>query len=554
MKKFYGWPQLMGHISQQACPVLRFGEATALAAPAAETHADPVPTIVAREDNNPDTTFSVSTVPAPELVAASGHTAQRASAPSRVEDAALQQSEPPVAQRPLFERPEFVSLARQKTVKDLARAIVVSKEVQHCPHCYQWCAQSTYVARHACKMHSDIRQQQHAVQLWIKRQVPPLNPCEWCLERYRTPPGVHQNIRSSNGGTGRPGALHGSTVSEVGSGRCRVRGQPGHRARGHGSGSGQAACAAEDSQSKPKWAKGEAKGDPQASEQPAPSTPASTGKGRTAAPQTLPGQGQSGVASTTAPAEGTVDHPRRQRTQRQWGDQTWWGKDKRDHRSGIREDRFHDRDNSELRELVKAMFIIFMQTKEAAKGWSITASLYKVAQAWHKQKKEAPATLTQPLRTILFHCFLTSLRSRLQEMEENQELLLKAKELGLIEAQSYLYLTWSQEEKKYIKDSMDPLDHVDAVRMLNLMIQLSSFPDTVGRFHALRPLSAEHRSEVLPFLLEIQSRTPEANQLYLQLRRLCRNGALHLIGATMRPSKIGRSPLALQVDRLLQSL
>ena len=66
MKKFYGWPQLMGHISQQACPVLHFGEATALAAPAAETHADPVPTIVAREDNNPDTTFSVSTVPAPE--------------------------------------------------------------------------------------------------------------------------------------------------------------------------------------------------------------------------------------------------------------------------------------------------------------------------------------------------------------------------------------------------------------------------------------------------------------------------------------------------------
>ena len=125
---------------------------------------------------------------------------------------------------------------------------------------------------------------------------------------------------------------------------------------------------------------------------------------------------------------------------------------------------------------------------------------------------------------------------------------------GTDQAQSYLYLTWSQEEKKYIKDSMDPLDHVDAVRMLNLMIQLSSFPDTVGRFHALRPLSAEHRSEVLPFLLEIQSRTPEANQLYLQLRRLCRNGALHLIGATMRPSKIGRSPLALQVDRLLQSL
>lgn len=210
-------------------------------------------------------------------------------------------------------------------------------------------------------------------------------------------------------------------------------------------------------------------------------------------------------------------------------------------------------DNQVIQHL-DSQFIIFMQTKEAAKGWSITASLYKVAQAWHKQKKEAPATLTQPLRTILFHCFLTSLRSRLQEMEENQELLLKAKELGLIEAQSYLYLTWSQEEKKYIKDSMDPLGHVDAVRMLNLMIQLSSFPDTVGRFHALRPLSAEHRSEVLPFLLEIQSRTPEANQLYLQLRRLCRNGALHLIGATMRPSKIGRSPLALQVDRLLQSL
>ena len=61
-------------------------------------------------------------------------------------------------------------------------------------------------------------------------------------------------------------------------------------------------------------------------------------------------------------------------------------------------------------------------------------------------------------------------------------------------------------------------------------------------------------SEVLPFLLTIHLRSTEAQQLYLCLHRIARNSCMHLIGATLRPSKLGRSPLAQYVDKLVQAI
>ena len=174
-----------------------------------------------------------------------------------------------------------------------------------------------------------------------------------------------------------------------------------------------------------------------------------------------------------------------------------------------------------------------------------------------KQKREAnPPTVTSPLRNVLFFCLWASLREMLTKMEstEHRDTFEKAREYGLTANDTYVYLKWDPQLKKHVPDEASPLPHTEAVQAVLTIQQLCSCPDVIGRFHAMRPLVANHTSEVVPFLLTIQNRSQASQQMYHLLRRLCRNGCTHLIGMTMRPSKLGRSPLAQQLEKQVQSL
>ena len=85
---------------------------------------------------------------------------------------------------------------------------------------------------------------------------------------------------------------------------------------------------------------------------------------------------------------------------------------------------------------------------------------------------------------------------------------------------------------------------------MRVLLRLATFPHVVGRFHALRKLIAAPTGDVIPFTLMAQNRTAESHQLYTLMHRLARNSVWHLIGSTMRPTKIGRSPLAKQLDKI----
>ena len=74
--------------------------------------------------------------------------------------------------------------------------------------------------------------------------------------------------------------------------------------------------------------------------------------------------------------------------------------------------------------------------------------------------------------------------------------------------------------------------------------------DTIGRFHPLRKLSPEMASDVIPWTLEIQNKSQEAQAVYQLISRLVRSGVTHLAASTLRPSKLGRSPLATAVDKM----
>ena len=182
--------------------------------------------------------------------------------------------------------------------------------------------------------------------------------------------------------------------------------------------------------------------------------------------------------------------------------------------------------------------------------------VFQTAQEWKKTKEEAPATLTQPLRNVLFYCLWTSLHAMLIKMEdaETKDTFEKAREYGLTENDAYVYLKWDAASKKHVRDTLQPLLHTEVVQAVLNIQQLCTYPDVIGRFHAMRPLTAKHTSEVVPFLLSIQNRSQASQQMYGLLHRLCRNGSTHLIGMTMRPSKLGRSPLAQQIEKQVQGL
>ena len=192
---------------------------------------------------------------------------------------------------------------------------------------------------------------------------------------------------------------------------------------------------------------------------------------------------------------------------------------------------------------------------ESNNPWSITDSLDKVGVDSKKQKEQEPQSLPQPMRNIMLYCVLDSMLQMMRRMEDSsqEDVLQRAKELKLTEGSTYVYMKWNPNTKAHEKDMVEPLEHTEAVRMVAAMMTYTTFPDVVGRFHALRPMTQNLSSEVIPFLT-LQNRSEASQEMYKCVRRLCRNAVTHLVGMTIRPSKLGRSPLAQQVDRMMQRM
>ena len=159
-KRFYGWPQFMGHFSQQACPVLFLKSLP-------ETPTVPAPPTMSTTDaSSPARPAQGAFAPGSQLLE------QRVEAP------------PPQQEVPIFDRPELQTLAKAGDLHGLAAALRKINRLHHCPQCNQWIANTSYVARHACKMHSAVKEAQPAVLQWIKQRGRLSSPCEWCHSRY----------------------------------------------------------------------------------------------------------------------------------------------------------------------------------------------------------------------------------------------------------------------------------------------------------------------------------------------------------------------------------
>ncbi|CAE7775227.1 unnamed protein product [Symbiodinium microadriaticum] len=266
----------------------------------------------------------------------------------------------------------------------------------------------------------------------------------------------------------------------------------------------------------PKWAKGEAKGDKADHN----IKEAFTGKGRAAEtapaptlatnPQTAPKAAPSGATTANWAKQGTRNNPHQQGWRRQGGYQQWPAR-RRD-REGGQDERSETREARELKELkeaVKAMgrlslrmedalgvihldmeYILFLQTEATGNEFAITQQLYDTAVEWNRMKQEQPTSLTNPMRKILLHNLFSALLMKLEALEEDQDLMAKARAKGLIEGSTYVYLQWDHSTRQHIKAAAQPLEYEEAV----LSVKMTS--ESLG-------------ADIIPFSLVAQNRTQE---------------------------------------------
>ena len=202
-------------------------------------------------------------------------------------------------------------------------------------------------------------------------------------------------------------------------------------------------------------------------------------------------------------------------------------------------------------------FVIFMKNKadtDQSANWSITSQLLSVGNHRRDRKAQSPKDLNQPLRTVLFSSWLSAIRFRIHEFTSNPSVKEQAIKMGILVEDSFPYMQWDPEASKHAQIPQDPLTVADALQTIEQLQKIIVHPNVIGRFHPLRKLTEGMVSDVIPWTLEIQNRTQEAQTAYALIEKLVRNGCTHLAASTLRPSKLGRSPLATAVDKMIQEL
>ena len=187
---------------------------------------------------------------------------------------------------------------------------------------------------------------------------------------------------------------------------------------------------------------------------------------------------------------------------------------------------------------------------------SMVPELYVAAEAWKTMKKETPALLTLPLRAWLLKHWVDLMLKRVEMIMTSEETVQQAKDMLILDEQCNIpYLEWNRTTRALqVKRDRDPMTLTQVLELLKTMQHLVIQPMTVMRFHATRELCQEMKSEVMPLLLQIGSRTAEGHQLWNSMQRLCHSAACRVTAVSLRGDRMGRSALGVAVQKLVDDL
>ncbi|CAE7675397.1 unnamed protein product [Symbiodinium sp. CCMP2592] len=570
-KRFASWRSFAGHFVQTACPVYHDPEASATA------------------DVRQPSGFAEG-VFAPEAAEGDVCTPQ----PSANQPT------------PLFEQTAVKTAAEQGQRSEIAALIRNDINKGYCPICRYKCTTSSYISRHACFQHPDIKSAESVVRQWAQHVEGPGQACRWCLQPYQQTAKAHRKACAvlwtvghllhkhstlvatgqraiENYGTQRVGGAQESLA-----GASAVRGALSGGAGGvdetpvtglHSAGDQHPLeQAVRELRGDPMDTKDQAKRADLAEPSQAPDQEETPSKYQKAAGKGNQHSRPHGDKSLQVDAPQQQQQGRRRERERDWqpasqrGGQPWW-----EYRSPK-----SPQEMEEIRQLLRELarlvlrqadaisclqmdvgYMIFLKTSmqprlpeepTATLDWAVVHNLYQVAQKWHQDKEKNPESVTTTLRTTLVYCLISTLLERVESAESKPQDMARLQALGLVEDNRFLYLRWNAERRCHDKATREHLPMEQAKIHLRTIMQHLVFPKVIMWFHALRKLSSTMTADIVPFTLEIHNRCQESQQVFMAFERLCHSSIWHLLGGTLRASKLGRGPLEKSIEDLARKI
>ncbi|CAE7375731.1 unnamed protein product [Symbiodinium necroappetens] len=187
---------------------------------------------------------------------------------------------------------------------------------------------------------------------------------------------------------------------------------------------------------------------------------------------------------------------------------------------------------------------------------SMVPELYVAAEAWKTMKKETPELLTLPLRAWLLKHWVDLMLKRMEMIMTSEDTIKQAKDMLILDDQCNVpYLEWNRSSRSLqIKKDRDPMTLSQVLEALKAMQLLAIQPLVVLRFHATRELCQEMKSEVVPLMLQVGSRTAECHQMWNHLQRLSHSAACRVTAVSLRSDRMGRSALGVAVQKIIEEM
>ncbi|CAE7197907.1 unnamed protein product [Symbiodinium sp. CCMP2592] len=236
-------------------------------------------------------------------------------------------------------------------------------------------------------------------------------------------------------------------------------------------------------------------------------------------------------------------------------DGSGWGSHKNDYWSKQSWDKDKDKETAQLAKLCTSMarlvlrhedqqsidrsekgFILFCQAKGLL---SIVPDLKRTAEAWTQQKEQTPEQLTLPMRSALLHQLVDVWYTRMEAVPQTEESRQNAREMLILDSSGNVpYLQYNREEQRLeIKTDRDPMTLERTLEILRELKDLVLLPLTTLRFHAARRRALQNPGEIVPMMLEVGLRTPEADRAWNILSRLSHSGACRAVALSMRQER-----------------
>ncbi|CAE7258436.1 Pol [Symbiodinium sp. CCMP2592] len=162
---------------------------------------------------------------------------------------------------------------------------------------------------------------------------------------------------------------------------------------------------------------------------------------------------------------------------------------------------------------------------------SLVNDIYKSQLGWRELRKNQPAKITTTLRNTLMECVFKVLLHRIQKLEDPDQQAVRDRltKAGWLDSR--------------------PQPHSEVKAALTSLLEGVKKPDSVTKFHPLRPVTNSMSGESVAFALQYPFRGELARSLYEATVQLSNSSATQMIAAQIRVDREQRSGLANAIAR-----